>query len=182
MKNIFTTLLISAAGLAFATASSAASNEAKATYKSAKDKASNEYKMAHQKCDAMSGNSKEVCVEEAKSVRIHTDVEAEAQYKNTAKARINARIDMAKADYSVAKAKCGSKTGNDKDVCIKEAKAVEAAAIADAKADKKVGEARMDARDDKRDAEYKVAMEKCDALAGSVKDACIASAKVKFGK
>ena len=35
---------------------------------------------------------------------------------------------------------------------------------------------------DKRDAEYKVAIEKCDALAGTTKDACVSSAKVQYGK
>ena len=51
-----------------------------------------------------------------------------------------------------------------------------------AKADKKVIEARNDARNDKIDAEYKVAKEKCDALAGAGKDSCISDAKAKFGK
>ena len=37
-------------------------------------------------------------------------------------------------------------------------------------------------RTDKRDADYKVAVEKCDALAGSAKDACVKDAKVRYGK
>ncbi|MFD2271124.1 hypothetical protein ACFS07_08250 [Undibacterium arcticum] len=37
--------------------------------------------------------------------------------------------------------------------------------------------ARTDARNDKQDANYKVAIEKCDALAGASKDSCVASAK-----
>ena len=43
-------------------------------------------------------------------------------------------------------------------------------------------EARVDANKDKRDADYKVAAEKCDALAGDPKAACIADAKARFGK
>jgi len=46
----------------------------------------------------------------------------------------------------------------------------------------KQAEARKDASADKRDAEYKVAIEKCDALAGSTKDACVSNAKARFGK
>ena len=33
-----------------------------------------------------------------------------------------------------------------------------------------------------RDADYKVAIEKCDALAGPAKDACIGNAKARYGK
>jgi hypothetical protein len=40
----------------------------------------------------------------------------------------------------------------------------------------------MDASAEKRDANYKVAAEKCDALAGDAKSACIADAKARFGK
>jgi len=36
--------------------------------------------------------------------------------------------------------------------------------------------------DDKKDADYKVAKEKCDALSGQAKDNCVAQAKLKFGK
>ncbi len=65
---------------------------------------------------------------------------------------------------------------------MKEAKAVETAALADAKLGKKVHDARKEATDDKRDAGYKVAAEKCDALAGDAKSNCIATAKANFGK
>ena len=34
----------------------------------------------------------------------------------------------------------------------------------------------------KTDADYKVAAEKCEALAGDAKSSCMASAKAKFGK
>jgi hypothetical protein len=46
----------------------------------------------------------------------------------------------------------------------------------------KQADARKDAIADKRDAEYKVAIEKCNALAGSAKDACVSRAKVQYGK
>ena len=47
---------------------------------------------------------------------------------------------------------------------------------------KQVGEARKDAAEDKRDADYKVAAEKCDALAGDPKTGCMNAAKAKYGK
>lgn len=47
---------------------------------------------------------------------------------------------------------------------------------------KKTGQARKEASDDKMDANFKVAVEKCDALAGDARTRCVAAAKAKFGK
>ena len=77
---------------------------------------------------------------------------------------------------------CDDKAGNVKDVCVTEAKATHKKALADAKLNKKVGEARQDAAEDKRDADYKVATEKCDSLAGEAKSACVSAAKARFNK
>lgn len=151
-------------------------------YSAAKDRASADYKAAKARCDGMSGNPKDVCVAEAKAAEKKAKADAEANYKNTDKARRDARISAAEADYDVAKAKCGAKTGNDKDVCIKEAKATETKTKADAKATQKVAAARQDAAEDKRDADYKVAMEKCDALSGAAKDQCQSAAKARYNK
>ena len=59
--------------------------------------------------DSLSGNPKDVCVAEAKAAEKKTIAEAEAQYKNTDKARADAKIAAAEADYDVAKAKCGAR-------------------------------------------------------------------------
>ena len=67
-------------------------------------------------------------------------------------------------------------------MCVKEAKAVETKALADAKMGKQIGEAKTEASEDKRDADYKLAVAKCDAMAGDAKTSCLAAAKVKFGK
>ncbi len=182
MKKAFAIILISAATMGFVTTSSAATTEAKATYKAARENAAADYKIAREKCNSVSGNPKNVCKEEAEAMRTHAKADAEAQYKNTPRARANARTAIANAEYDVAKAKCGSQTGNAKDVCIKEAKAANVAAKADAKADKKVTMARIDARDDKLEANYKVAIEKCDAFSGPTKDNCVASSKAQYGK
>ena len=82
----------------------------------------------------------------------------------------------------MAKERCDDQTGNAKDVCVKEAKAVQDKANVDAKMNKKVADARKDATDDKREADYKVANERCSAMAGAPKDACVAEAKARFGK
>ncbi len=149
-------------------------------YSKAKDNANTAYKSAKAQCDALSGNPKDVCVAEAKASLKRARADAEAQYKNTDKARRDAKIAEAEANYDVAKAKCDAKTGNDKDVCVKEAKATETKATVDAKATEKVAAIREDAREDKMNAEYKVAIEKCDSLSGPAKDACVAKAKAQY--
>jgi hypothetical protein len=151
-----------------------------ADYKAAKDRADEQYKAAKAQCDSMSGNAKDVCIAEAKAAEKKAKAEAEAAYKQTDKAVADARIAAAEADYDVAKARCGAKTDNDKDVCLKEAKAAETKAKADAKANKKIASAKEDAREDKLDADYKVAVEKCDSLSGAAKTDCVNAAKAKY--
>jgi hypothetical protein len=175
-------LALAVAALCAMGTAQAATSEAKAAYNQARDTAGATYKAARARCDAITGNPKHVCVEEAKAARVRTEEEATAYYKNTLKAYTASRLKIASANYDVDKAKCGALAGNDKDVCISQGKAALIAAQADAKADRKAIEARSDARDDKRSAQYKVEMEKCDAFAGALKDSCVSTAKVQFGK
>lgn len=163
-------------------AASAAVDEAKLVYKQAQETAASNYKVARARCDAIAGNPKDVCVAEAKAARVRTEEEAGAYYKNTLKAYTKSRVKIAEATYDLDKAKCGALAGNQKDVCISQAKATLVATKADATADKKAMEARADAREDKRTAEYQVAREKCDAFAGATKDSCMSAAKAQYGK
>ena len=102
--------------------------------------------------------------------------------KRAADLKHDAAVRQAKADYKVARARCNELAGNQKDVCVKEAKAAEKSAIADAKAAKKATGARAEANEDKRDAEFEVAKEKCDAMSGNAKDACQKEAKARYRK
>jgi hypothetical protein len=87
---------------------------------------------------------------------------------------------QADADYKAAKATCNSLTGNDKDVCVKEAEASYQKTKADAKAARTSSSAQAEAGEDKRDANYQVAKEKCDAMTGDQKGACVAQAKADY--
>jgi hypothetical protein len=91
-----------------------------------------------------------------------------------------AAVAHADADYSAAKQACSTQKGNDKDVCIKDAKAAHVQATADAKARRKSNAAMADARDDKMTANYNAAKERCDSLSGDAKDACVKDAKLKY--
>jgi hypothetical protein len=159
-----------------------AANMNKPDYKAGKERISATYKADKATCAPLAGNAKDVCVQEAKGKE--KVAKAELEYSYTGKANDQNKLLKARAEatYAVAKEKCDDQAGNAKDVCVKQAKATETAALADAKAGKKVGEARTEAVDDKRDADYKVATEKCDALSGDAKNACTADAKAKFGK
>jgi len=154
----------------------------KAEYKASKTRISAEYKADKAACGSLAGNAKDVCVEEAKAKEKVALAELEYSYTGKPGDRNKVLIAKAEANYAVAKEKCDDKAGNDKDVCVKEAKAVEVKALADAKLGQEIGDARKDAADDKRDADYKVALEKCDAFAGDAKSTCVAAAKSKYGK
>jgi hypothetical protein len=176
----------------------------KIQYKSHEKSIEAEYKLDKARCDSLAGNANDICVAQAKGKMNIAKAELEANYKPSTKTRYDARVAKADADYSVAIEKCDDKAGNDKDVCVKEAKAAKVHQIADAdaqmktskagavaneksedanaKAMEKTTEAQKEAAAYKRDADYVVAKEKCEALAGSAKDLCLSDAKVRFGK
>jgi len=174
--------LVLAAALLCASAASQAAGISRAEYGAAKDHISADYKAAKASCDSLSGNAKDICVEQAKGKESVARAELEADYSGKADDRNKVAVAKADATYAVAKEQCDDKAGNAKDVCVTEAKAAHTKALADAKLGKKVGEARQDAIEDKRDADYKVATQKCDALAGDAKSACVSDAKARFQK
>jgi hypothetical protein len=151
-------------------------------YSVAKERAAIEYQAARTRCSPLSGNPRTLCLAEARAVERKAMAEAEARYRGTDSARRDATIESAEADFDVARTKCGAKTGNDRDDCIKEAKAVEVRTKAEAIANEKIAAVRRDGRDDERNAQYEVAIEKCEALAGTSKDQCLADAKAKYRK
>ena len=159
-----------------------AANMSNDDYKAAKDRIEAEYKAQKDSCDKLKDNAKDVCREEAKGKE--KIARAELEFNKSNDPKDSAKLALAKADavYEVAKEKCDDRSGNDKDVCVKEAKANHTKAAADAKANKKVAEVRKDAAEDKRDASYNLAKEKCDALSGDSKAQCLATAKSRHGK
>jgi hypothetical protein len=200
MSKLMIALFVSA-GLGFAGTASAQTYASKTTvtpmskdnYTMAKTNADAQYKIEKDACAPLNGNAKDICMAEAKGKDSIAMADAEAAYQNTPKHRESARIARAQANYDVSIEKCDDQAGNAKDVCVKEAKAGLVKGKADAKVDRVVADTRQDAAvkqtdarkeasSDKRDADYKVAIEKCDALAGAAKDACVSNAKVQFGK
>jgi hypothetical protein len=162
----------------------------RAEVNAAQDRISADHKAAKARCDNLSGNTKDICMAEANAKEKVAKAELEARKKNyTPQARYDLNVARAEANHDVAKQKCDEKAGNDKDVCMKDAKAALTAAKADAKvpyeASKsgnrdRVSDARTDASQDKRRAEYLAARERCDAYSGDAKDRCVNDAKNRF--
>jgi hypothetical protein len=140
------------------------------------------FKSAKAACASLAGNARDVCVAEAKVQKAYAVAKTDGDFKNTPKAHYDGQKDVASAEYDLAKTRCDTLAGNTKDVCVKEAKALEVRAQADAKAGTRISAARADASDEKLTANYKVAIEKCDTFSGDTKDACVKDAKARFNK
>ena len=91
------------------------------------------YDIAIEKCDDLAGNTKDVCVKEAKAAlvkgkadakvdRVVADTRQDAAMKQT-DARKEASVDKRDADYKVAIEKCDALAGATKDACVSNAKA-----------------------------------------------------------
>lgn len=161
----------------------------KADYELEKTKISKAYDVDKAQCKELSGNRKDVCIEEAKAKESIAKAELEAQYKDTGKARINAAQEKVNANYNVAKERCDDLAGDAKSLCVTKAKAERDRGLADVKANKKMYEARKDiseakekATEEKREADYDVDIKKCDQLAGDAKDSCQDNVKKRYGK
>ena len=132
MNRLHITAIAAAIALAFS-AGALAQNLSKDDYKAGKSKITAEYKTAQAGCASLAGNAKDICVAEAKGKEKVAKAELEASYKPSEKASHAVSMAKAEADYAVAKERCDDKAGNDKKACVKEAKAAEARAKADAK-------------------------------------------------
>jgi hypothetical protein len=102
---------------------------------------------------------------------------------NMSKDEYKAHKDKIEASYNVDKEKCGSLSGNAEDICIAEAKGRRDVAEANLEAqydptDKNLYKARIA----QIDADYSVAIEKCDDFDGNAKDVCTAEAKATKGQ
>ena len=88
----------------------------------------------------------------------------------------------AKTRYDAALAKCDRLDGNQADVCEQRAEANYTKEKAAAEARRDSAEAGQEGAAKSSEADYKVAKEKCDSLAGSSKDYCLEQAKQRYGR
>ena len=147
MNELNIAAIAAAIALAFSAGALAAQGMAKDEYKAGKDKIAAEYKSATAGCGSLSANAKDVCLAQAKGKQKLASAELEASNKPSDKTRYAVTIAKAEANYAVAKEKCDDKAGNDKQVCLKEAKAAETRAKADAKAQMEAADASKPAKE-----------------------------------
>ena len=203
MKRSTSSLLTLVAGLAFSPMARA-ETMTKAQYQASEKTIEADAKASRTSCDSLVKNAKDICVAEVKGKEQVAKAELEAEYKPTAKTRNAVHVAKAEAAYKVSMERCDDRAGNDKDVCVKEAKAAKVHALSDAqtqltttranmaaseksenanaKASAIRTEAREDAANDKTEADYAVAKEKCKGLTGEPMDQCINDAKARFGQ
>jgi hypothetical protein len=200
MKS-FTMLLTLAAGLAFsplARAETMTKGQYQETEKSIKADAT----AGLSRCDTLAANAKDICVAEVNGKEQVAKAQLEARQEPTAKTRKAVHVAKAEAAYKVSMQRCDDRAGNDKDVCVKAAEAAkvhalssaqsqataakanlaahETSASADAKASAIKNEARQEAAGQQADAEYALAKEKCNSLAGNTRDDCVNDAKARL--
>ena len=154
--------LFAATGLCFAGATTAQTTTPhdKAARDQAIKSAEATYKADKDACKSLSGNAKDICMQEAKGKEKVAKAEAKAAYEGTPKARESARLARAEATYDVAKEKCDDMSGNQKDVCVKQAKATYTKAKADAKVDRDANDTSANAVKKTADPKNEVALHK----------------------
>jgi hypothetical protein len=112
----------------------AATMQTPADYNAALNRASDAYASARDKCDPLAGHGKDMCVVEAKAQERRAKALAETNYIGTITSKMNSRIAIADADLMVAKVACDTGTRQQMEVCVRNAKATNERAVADARA------------------------------------------------
>lgn len=149
-------------------------------YEAAMQRAEKEYLVARKLCDTLDGHAQDVCIAEAKAERKRQEADAEAAEKDTPEAKTKALISYADAALEVAETKCAVQTGNDKDICIKRARLEHQQSVSLAKANQKVREAQQEALEEISEADYQLALEKCESVSGKARENCRDNVKTKF--
>ena len=85
------------------------------------------------KCRDLESQARDLCKAEAKADDRIRKADLEAQYRGTVAAAADAKLARAKAQFDVARAKCGDQHAEDKISCMRQARAEKAKALANAK-------------------------------------------------
>jgi hypothetical protein len=95
----------------------------RADYNTEQTRIAADFKTAEARCGALAGNGRDVCIQEAKANEKIARADLEYRFtgeKGDARKAMTAR---AEAGYAVAKERYEVRTGNEKVVCVQEAKA-----------------------------------------------------------
>jgi type IV secretory pathway TrbL component len=127
-------LMVSAAAFGISAAvDSPRSLMAPIDYGTAKKAIEADIRVSIAKCRDQAGQARDLCKAEARADERVRKADLEAQYRGTVVAAADAKLARAKAQYDVAKVRCGDQHGEGKVSCIRSARADKARALADAK-------------------------------------------------
>jgi hypothetical protein len=112
----------------------ASANMTEAEFEAGKERLDATYDVARRRCATYAGNAKDVCMAQARGRDKVARMELEERYKDSPKARYNVRMAKAEAEYDVAKARCDERAGQQKKLCLDQARAAFARDKADAAA------------------------------------------------
>jgi hypothetical protein len=180
MKRIHPAHALLALALAVGGGAAQAANYSKSVLEGAREDVKANYKASREACDKLSGNAKDICVEDTKGREKIALAWLDYNYSGSASDQLKVNEAIYEGRYQVAMERCDDQAGDAKDLCQREAKTAREKAKAEAKLNKKVADAMDDAETAKLKADYKLASERCDSMAGERKDVCIASAKARY--
>lgn len=152
-----------------------------AVYDAAKSEIKYVFKLERDACIGTHGNTQDVCEETAKGREKVALVHLEWQRTGSESERRKLADTRAEVRRDVAEEKCDALSGNAKDACKHKAKADHEQLKAQIQRDQAYVEAREEAEETRLRADYKAASERCDALSGTAKDSCMATARARFG-
>ncbi len=107
---------------------------AKDEYRATRKRIDAEYQAERQNCGERHGNSADLCIARAHGTRDVAKAELEAAYKPGPRTNYDAAIARAQSAYSIAKQECDDRKPESRKDCMKDAKAAQARARAEAKA------------------------------------------------
>ena len=111
-------------------------------YRGARARIDAEYRDARAACDRLVDRGREVCrAEAAGKERV---ARAELEFNRSGDPDDALRLALARADarYDVARERCAARTGTDRSTCESDAKAQHAKAVADARLDRRISDAK----------------------------------------
>ena len=156
------------------------------------DQAQAAYRLEWDSCRKLKDHAKDTCKVEARGRFQVAKAEIDVKFKRSPANQDRVKFAKADAAYRLALEKCGDLSGNAKDVCKADAKAISVAARGETRLSRasvdqgmysrQAVRERKDVREDTADAQYAAEKERCDTLAGGAKASCVGEAKKKFGK
>jgi hypothetical protein len=132
--TVIATLMVSATAFGISAAvDSPRSLMSPVDYGAAKKAIEGDERAAISRCRDLDGREKDLCKAEARANERIRKAELEADYRGTVAAAADAKLARAKAQFEIAKVKCGAERGEGKLSCLRSARADKSKALESSK-------------------------------------------------